>query len=412
MKKVLIWDDFPMSNMGGPMGYCYNIHEFLKIYPTQQITFLSDLLPQEERGTWGNAPKPKSQKKLKIQSILSKLHLLNIYFYIGNIKNTIKIFLFEHYRTGCKHIPPYIDLNQYDIIHFHWTKHLAIFKRAHPEYKGKTMLTSHSPCPISVEVFSEKDWKRIFWPIEFSRECHTYYEADYILFPCEEAREPYEKYAKMKRTFSNNNAKFRYNPSAILDLKIDTTTMQKYSDLGIPDDAFVITYFGRHTSIKGYDILKMVGKNLLHKYPNLYFLCAGRGEISPLQHPRWIELGFIKNANELMSQSSLYILPNRETHFDLVTLEILRAGIPLILSDTGGNKFFHRIKTKEIIGLDFFSITEPNVLIQKVEDMIQKKEQNATLYNQLKVANRNLFIKYFTLDKYIERYLNIINNLK
>lgn len=93
MKKVLIWDDFPMSNMGGPMGYCYNIHEFLKIYPTQQITFLSDLLPQEERGTWGNAPKPKSQKKLKIQSILSKLHLLNIYFYIGNIKNTIKIFL-------------------------------------------------------------------------------------------------------------------------------------------------------------------------------------------------------------------------------------------------------------------------------------------------------------------------------
>lgn len=39
MKKVLIWDDFPMSNIGGPMGYCYNIHEYLKDHPTKQITF-------------------------------------------------------------------------------------------------------------------------------------------------------------------------------------------------------------------------------------------------------------------------------------------------------------------------------------------------------------------------------------
>ena len=38
MKKVLIWDDFPMSNIGGPMGYCYNIHEYLKDHPKKQLT--------------------------------------------------------------------------------------------------------------------------------------------------------------------------------------------------------------------------------------------------------------------------------------------------------------------------------------------------------------------------------------
>lgn len=31
--KVLIWDNFQLKNIGGPMGYCYNIHEFLKKHP-------------------------------------------------------------------------------------------------------------------------------------------------------------------------------------------------------------------------------------------------------------------------------------------------------------------------------------------------------------------------------------------
>uniref|UniRef100_UPI003561330B glycosyltransferase family 4 protein n=1 Tax=Bacteroides fragilis TaxID=817 RepID=UPI003561330B len=411
MKKALIWDDFPMSNIGGPMGYCYNIHEYLKDHPTKQITFLSDLLPERERGTWGNPPMPKSARKLQLHRILRGLHLYGIYGKVGDVKNTLKAYLFEHYRTGCKIIPATLNLNEYDIIHFHWTKHLAIFKRAHPEYKGKTMLTSHSPCPISVEVFSEENWARIFWPIEFSRECHTYDEADYIMFPCEGAREPYEKYGKMKRTFANNNHKFHYNPSAILDLKVDSGKIQKFSELSIPANAFVITYFGRHISVKGYDILKQVGHRLLNKYPHLYFLCAGKGEIQPLNHPRWIELGFIHNANELMSQSSLYILPNRETYFDLVTLEILRAGIPVILSNTGGNKYFHHFLSEELMGMDFFDINDIDDLIVKVENVIKQKSVEPAKYMEKKVANRNLFINNFTIDKFVERYINLINSL-
>ena len=44
MKKVLIWDTFPLENIGGPMGYLYNLHEYLKEHPSAQITFLSDLM--------------------------------------------------------------------------------------------------------------------------------------------------------------------------------------------------------------------------------------------------------------------------------------------------------------------------------------------------------------------------------
>lgn len=48
-----------------------------------------------------------------------------------------------------------------------------------------------------------------------------------------------------------------------MDCSFDEEKIQKFRDLGIPDNAFVITYFGRHNEIKGYDILKEVGMKLL-----------------------------------------------------------------------------------------------------------------------------------------------------
>lgn len=412
MKKVLIWDDFPLKNMGGPMGYCFQIHEYLKEHPTEQITFLSDLLPENEKTVWDFDYVP-SEHIGKKYDILKRLHIYKPYIFLADLKNSLRSFYFNRYRKGCKQIPTSIDLNKYDFIHFHWVWHLSMFKYAHPEYNGKLILTSHSPSPISEEVFANLEpWKKkLFWNIEFSNECKTYDKADYIIFPCEGAREPYEKYPKMKSTMHRNNHKFIYNPSAILDLQVDESKMQRYSELGIPSDAFAITYFGRHISVKGYDVLKQVGTALLDKYPNLYFLCAGRGEISPLQHPRWKELGFINNANELLSQSSLYILPNRETYFDLVTLEILRAGIPVLLSNTGGNRFFHHYRVDETMGMKFFDIDDIDSLITLVEEMIRIKMSDNSLYCRMKQANRVLFVNNFTIDKFVGRYIEAINSL-
>lgn len=415
MKKLLIWDDFPLKNMGGPMGYCFQIHEYLKQYPSEQITFLSDLLPENERTVWDFDNKredvvpPAGKYKL-----MEKVGLLGSYLFLAKLKNSFRGFYKERYRKGGKIIPASINLNDYDFIHFHWTKDLSTFKYEHPEYRGKLILTSHSPSPISEEVFAYmKRWeRRLFWNVEFRHECETYDLADYIIFPCEGAREPYEKYPEMKAAMTRNNHKFIYNPSAILDLKINQDTMQKYSDIGIPEDSFVITYFGRHISVKGYDILKQVGEILLNKYQNLYFLCAGRGEIAPVQHPRWKELGFINNANELLSQSSLYILPNRETYFDLVTLEILRAGIPLVLSETGGNKFFHGYEESETLGMKFFDVNNIDELVVMVESVIKLRKDKPAAYQQMRIANRNLFLKYFTIDKFVNRYIDIINTIQ
>lgn len=52
--KVLIWDNFQLKNIGGPMGYCYNIHEFLKKHPNNQIAFLSDYFKNKTQVTTTN----------------------------------------------------------------------------------------------------------------------------------------------------------------------------------------------------------------------------------------------------------------------------------------------------------------------------------------------------------------------
>lgn len=63
------------------------------------------------------------------------------------------------------------------------------------------------------------------------------------------------------------------------------------------------------------------------------------------------------------------------------------------------------------MGMDFFDINDIDDLIVKVENVIKQKSVEPAKYMEKKVANRNLFINNFTIDKFVERYINLINSL-
>ena len=144
---------------------------------------------------------------------------------------------------------------------------------------------------------------------------------------------------------------------------------------------------------------------MLPKYPNLYFLCAGKGDIAPLQHSRWIELGFISNTAELLHQSDLYVLPNRETYFDLIALEVMRSSTPILLAENGGNRYFLSLASQECGGVFYFSVDEVNTLCGLVEEMISIKQSNPLEYSKKGQMNRALYEKYFSMHTYIRNYL-------
>lgn len=408
MKKVLIWDYFPQKNIGGPAGYLYNVHKYLEEHPTSQITFLTDIVKK-------NKPNVEFQYQ-QINVRRRRIPFAQIFYQLEKaFEYCLKPFL-----TIPDEMPRNIDVNQFDFVHIHQVDQVSQFTKLYPHYKGKLILTSHCPCPFTIERMDSAASKnsslhKLFVrlnPILLLPESRAYDKADYIMFPCEGARESYEKNPKIKQTFVKNNHKFFYVPSAIMDYQIGSRRVQKLSKFGIPNDAFVITYFGRHIPIKGYDILKDVGIKLLEKFPNLYFLCGGDGPITPPTHPRWKELGYINNLDDLLTQSSLYVLPNRETYFDLITLQILRAGVPLVMSSTGGNKLFMELPSMEVNGLVFFDIANVENLEYIISKMINLKQTSIEEYKEMGESNRKLFEKYFMLDKYINNYISCINNLE
>ena len=84
---------------------------------------------------------------------------------------------------------------------------------------------------------------------------------------------------------------------------------------GIPDNAFVISYAGRHNEIKGYADLKRLGEKLLAD-KNVYFLIAGKEEpMTGLKNDHWIEVGWTNDPHSLIAASDVFVLPN---HVQLV----------------------------------------------------------------------------------------------
>lgn len=393
--KILIWNYRKLANTGGPEGYLFNIREHLKLHPDDRIVFYSDLI---------NSEKPTLRPSDKKLSIFGRM--------VNDVKQIVNL-CWRYFHLPIPEIPEGFNVDDYDYVHIHKIVDFYSFHNRFKDYKGKTILTTHCPCPWTDEMLDHYDgFVKLFRPIVLWWECRAYRLVDYLMFPCKGAREPYEKEAKIKKVFTTNEQKFFYVPSAIMDLKVDETKMQKFSELGIPDGSFVLSYFGRHNSIKGYDILKEVGKRLLDKYSNLYILCAGRVDIEPYKHDRWIELGFVNNIHELLYQADLYVSANRETYFDLVVLEILRSSTKLLLSSTGGNNHFKSHKETERIGLDFFDISNLDDLTRQVEDCINQKQAYPELHKQECVSNRELFLNYYTMDSFLKNYTNTIKELK
>ena len=143
---------------------------------------------------------------------------------------------------------------------------------------------------------------------------YSFNRADYIIFPCEEAEEPYyhtwNKYDEIKK---NNIKKFRYIPTGIQDINVRYDNKFIRNKFNIPENAFLISYVGRHNEIKGYDKLKIIGREIINEYDNVYFLIAGKeSPIKGLENNRWIEVGWSDLPNEIINSSDLFILPNKD----------------------------------------------------------------------------------------------------
>ena len=400
MKKVLVWDlYYVLKNSGGPAGYLYNIREYLSKNPSQkvEIHFLKDLI---------GIPNVNNSMNSKHKKLMKFIYFVDFLSIIGYYR-LIRTWKFWNIKTKNSEIRG-LNLNDFDVIHFHNSSDLYKAYDVLKSYNGKIILTSHSPQPSSYEAVSHIKFKRsfvktIFREILFKKELKAWNYANYIMFPVDAAIEPYyveNRIKEFKDTYPN---KFIYCESAILEKPISNPIPRK--ELGVDDSKVMVCYIGRHNEIKGYDQLKLFAERILAKNKNIVFVIAGNEEpLKRLNHPNWIELGWINYSHRLISTSDIFILPNKETYFDLVTLEVMREGTPILMTKTGGNKYFSNYG--DDFGFYLYNYgdieEQENKFYKMVEELLHEN------LNRKSIRIRKLFEDKFTIEHYINRYSELI----
>ena len=373
-----------LAHVGGPFGYLNNLRHQTKKEGITNIHFIED-------GKY-----KKTNKRLKeLRKVLYPFK--KAYYYRSILKRGRSSRLIEE----CKD----------DFIYFHFTEDLFKYRDSLNKYHGKIILTSHSPTLASLQIidslsnFEKKVFNRIYSKL-IKMDKFAFEHADYIVFPCEEAEEPYSHAWKEFDEFKQKNkSKFKYIPTGIDQCVATVTSDKVFSKYEIPNNSFVVSFVGRHNEIKGYDNLKVIGKNIISTIANSYFLIAGNeNPLHGLDNKRWIEAGWTNDPYSLINASDVFILPNKETYFDLVFLEVLSLGKTIVASKTGGNKYFERFKSS---GIYLYSS------IQECEEILQKlSHRTSEEIRRDEEANLKIYQKYFTSKVFLKNYLNLINSLK
>lgn len=381
MNVLIFHREDSLKPAGGPSGYLYNLKKQRDAINDHDISFLSNNI-REMTVSYFIC---KSLYKL-----LQKIRMENKY--VSKIKDVC----FESKLSGR------IDCNKYDIIHFHDTGLLFSQKKNLSNYKGLVLLTSHSPVVKYKEIIADSSDdiyiknKKLFDSAEkFDR--YAFERADYIIFPCLGAEEPYyhswTEYPKLR-----NESKIRYIPTGILPVICKKSRAEIRSELNISEDKIIISFIGRHNEIKGYDILQ----EIFSKFIDIYVICCGNvGSIQPPKSDRWIEIGWTNDPYSYVGASDIYMLPNRETYFDIAMLQTLSIGKCSVISNTGGNKEF--IKTPGVKLYD--TVGEAVRCIDEFINMSKHEREN------LESLQRKEFKEKYTVEVFYSKYKSLLEEM-
>lgn len=393
MKVLIFRKENLLKPVGGPNGYLFNLKKGMDASSSHDVE-ISFLPSGFENKTVKN--KAKQSKSLFVKKMLS------FYRRYKHIRRMLSC-LGKCYKSPVK-------LTDFEIIHFHTTMDMYGVRKELEQYRGKVILTSHSPQPLSNEIIDGcSKFEKFLFGKRLSRliqmDEYAFKHADYIVFPCEFADVPYlhawPEYQKIK---NEKIKQYRYLLTGTVAAQAKKSRLQVRKEFGIPEDAFLISYVGRHNEIKGYDKLKEICVEYLDINPNAYVIVAGNaGPLFPPKHSRWIEVGWTNDPHSIIAASDVFVLPNKETYFDLVLLEVLSLGKCVIASRTGGNKYFEKYGSDAI---KLYSSQEECLELIDANSKITEEKRA-----ELEYQTKEIFEKDYTTEQFAKNYINLIKHL-
>ena len=403
----IVFLSYPLDiRAGGPCGYVANLKKALDNHGYyDNIAFISqDSLPNVKVCS-NLALRKKVAKILTFWIPIKKYRrmLREICISLMNRKENVDYLNID--AESYKGYADVLDRFNFKSITCHCTRDAIFIKNylASRQKQAKLLLMSHSPELPSSEIYHieklngnpsadsiRKMWQRI--------EQRAFAIADVLLFPTKEAMEPYICEAEyFKELINSKDVQFITTGCERIDCDQGSRDIRGSNNIGTK---YIVSFIGRHTRIKGYDKLKEIAKTILNMRDDVTFVIGGvqSEEIKPLSHSRWIELGRV-NPADLLSVSDLFVLPNRQTYFDLVLLEVLSAGVPVVASNTGGNK-------------SVYEATHAIELYDTNEECIEKINYYLDSDNDSKIKKRVLalaaYTNNYTLEHFAENYMALV----
>ncbi len=116
-------------------------------------------------------------------------------------------------------------------------------------------------------------------------------------------------------------------------------------ELGIPLDAFTFVAVGRFAPTKGYEYLIDAFAEVRKIYSDAHLVIVGDGKTRPDVEKQIIRCGLSesvtltghrKDVPQILKACDVFVLPSIREAFGLVILEAMAAGLPVIVTDSGG----------------------------------------------------------------------------
>ncbi|MBS7538491.1 glycosyltransferase family 4 protein [Ancylobacter lacus] len=405
--KVAIFEDTPpRRHAGGPPGYLWHLREGLKKIGDDTVAFVTGTegfgVPPSRIGNLVNSTRRLSDPLWRALKTYGP----------SELNREVKWLTQRRFRQDG--LPGWAEAQLVarppDILHCHKLINLL---QAHNSLvrlglrdKVSLVVTTHSPEVPSrerVDMMRRVGLLGAAEPLMESRLAEMDRLAlsvtDHFIFPCAEATEPY--FATWPDFTAHANAG---NTSYVLTGIEDPSATVVKDHFPLPRDKKVFAFVGRHNAVKGYDLLASVARR--DRLPESVFIAVAgvEGPEATPSHPRWKEFGWTDKALSLIAASDALILPNRSTYFDLVSVETLSVGVPIIASATGGNKRLGALSE----GVILFEPTESGMEEAIARAAAIPKERLLEMGRQ----NRALFERLLTNAAFAQQYLGVYREIQ
>lgn len=378
---------------GGPAGYCHNLRDALDA--VGGVGRIELLFPDVPYGV-------STRGRGFFRTLARGLPLFLLAPLLALRMIVITRFAFRYF--GFKQSQ--LDLmKQADVVVFHDPR-LAYAYYTIPKRKAsqKVIVMSHSPTDLATELV--QNWQEQYgstklWPyirtILATLEMKIYLNSNGILAPCKSALDAYFRDIRGREAF------FRLPvyelASGVPRLSRRKSTSEVRAGWGIPLERKVVGFFGRHHAHKGYDLFCEAAR-LAHEkgYGELVFIAAGKGYLSSPHHlPNFRHLGYLtEQLPDAIAAVDLVVVPNRVTYFDLLLLEAMSLGKPILTSQVGGSLCINSP------GVFYLKELTPSGLLSAILEVLS----NPSL-NEAGRANQDVYAKHYDLRSFGERHLKL-----